>query len=106
MIAAATAARRTLLVAYRPRFDPYNREAIRIARARARRARVHLGAQGIPSWRRARQGSVAHGAFARWRWSPRGHFAFRAGPLTPGEEGVRDLELIAKIHEAARSSPH
>lgn len=34
MIAAARAARRTLMVAYRARFDPFNREAIRIARER------------------------------------------------------------------------
>ena len=102
MIAAARAARRTLMVAYRARFDPFNREAIRIARERELGELVSISAhKGVPHWRRTRRGTMAHAALARrWRSARRHwHLRVQACRYLAGDDPVA-------VTAIARSTPN
>src|SRR5438093_797916 len=121
MIDAAKKADRKLMVAYRCRYETYNREAIRIARS---------GELGPTQMILADTGFAIDDP-ATWysglrMWIERGntieekelpvvdHFASEMDhmsdcvmqnkqPLTPGEEGLRDITLIHAVYESART---
>ncbi len=78
MITAADSARRTLMVAYRARFDPYNREAIRLAREQELGEVVSISAH---------KGFAIGEAFGKGGW--------RAQPALAGGGALMDIGIYS-----------